>query len=297
MTGPSIAAEPSAARTARTALPVLNERCVNRRWKPTVTPRPVATYMITNTMMSLQPSTLFHSCQATRARARIGRTVTVPVRKRSRVSLATGWTSSRAGAVAAIAGQVWHVGARSCLPAGSQGLMTAPGARATSRIPAHSLFTFPRCRRGRDFGLADRLRLAGPKRRIGRHAGLDVVVSADAGARVRPCGTDLPGERGRDGPARGAAADHVRRVGGAHAPPGRGAGRAGDLRGRPRRHVRLEQLPPPRALLRRAVQRARAPHPEHPPVPGRHRLHRRPRRGRGRVLRPLAAEAPVAAGG
>ena len=41
MTGPSIAVEPSAARIARTALPVLNERCVNSRWKPTVIPSPV----------------------------------------------------------------------------------------------------------------------------------------------------------------------------------------------------------------------------------------------------------------
>ena len=70
----------------------------------------------------------------------------------------------------------------------------------------------------------------------------------------------------------------------------------GDLRGRPRRHVRLEHRAPPRALLRRAVQRPRPAHAEHPPVPGRHRLHRQPRRGRGRLRRPLAAEALLAAG-
>src|SRR3954451_22807964 len=105
MTGPSIAIEPSAARIARTALPVLNERCVNRRWKPTVTPSPVSTYMIAKTIRSLQPSREDHTCQATTPSARIGRTVTVPVRKRSRFSLATGCTSSRGFAVAAIDGQ------------------------------------------------------------------------------------------------------------------------------------------------------------------------------------------------
>ena len=43
-----------------------------------------------------------HTCQATTPRARIGSTVIAPVRKRSRFSLATGWTSSRVVAVAAI---------------------------------------------------------------------------------------------------------------------------------------------------------------------------------------------------
>src|SRR3954462_9943179 len=106
ITGPSIAAEPRIASVARTALPGLNARCVKRRWKPTVMPRPVATYMIANTIRSLQPSSLAHSCQPTRARQRIGSTVIAPVRKRSSRSLATGWTSSRSVAVAAIAGSV-----------------------------------------------------------------------------------------------------------------------------------------------------------------------------------------------
>src|SRR3954466_12230610 len=69
-------------------------------------PRPVATYMIANTIRSLQPSSLAHSCQPTRPRQRIGSTVIAPVRKRSSRSLATGWTSSRSVAVAAIAGSV-----------------------------------------------------------------------------------------------------------------------------------------------------------------------------------------------
>ena len=41
ITGPSIAAEPSAAKIARTGALVLKLRCVNRRWNPTVIPRPV----------------------------------------------------------------------------------------------------------------------------------------------------------------------------------------------------------------------------------------------------------------
>ena len=91
-------------------------------------------------------------------------------------------------------------------------------------------------------------------------------------------------------------ADDLRRVGRAHAPARGRARHARDLRRRPRRHVRLEHRAPPRALLRRAVQRPRPAHAEHPPVPGRHRLHRQPRRGRGRLRRPLAAEALLAAG-
>ena len=39
----------------------------------------------------------------------------------------------------------------------------------------------------------------------------------------------------------------------AHAPAGRRTRRARDLRGRPRRHLRLEHRAPPRALLRGAV--------------------------------------------
>ena len=100
---------PSRARPGRraTALPVLKARWVKRRWKPTVIPRPVATYMIANTIRSLQPSSSDHTCQATRPSARIGSTVTVPVRNRSRFSFATGWTSSRCSVsltVAAICG-------------------------------------------------------------------------------------------------------------------------------------------------------------------------------------------------
>ncbi len=41
ITGPSIAAEPRAAKTPRSAGLVLKLRWVKRRWKPTVIPRPV----------------------------------------------------------------------------------------------------------------------------------------------------------------------------------------------------------------------------------------------------------------
>ena len=94
----------------------------------------------------------------------------------------------------------------------------------------------------------------------------------------------------------GIARDDLRRVGRAHAPARGRARHAGDLRRRPRRHVRVEHRAPSRALLRRALQRPRPAHAQHPPVPGRHRLHRQPRRGRGRLRRPLAAEALLAAG-
>ena len=96
--------------------------------------------------------------------------------------------------------------------------------------------------------------------------------------------------------ARRDRSDHLRRMGRAHAPAGRRARRARDLGRRPRRHVRVEHRAPPRAVLRRAVQRPRPAHAEHPPVPGRHHLHRQPRRGRGDLRRPLAAEGLVAAG-
>ena len=67
--------------------------------------------------------------------------------------------------------------------------------------------------------------------------------------------------------AGGIDADHLRRVGRAHPPLAARARHARDLRGRPRRHLRLEHRAPPRALLRRALQRPRPAHAEHPAVP------------------------------
>ena len=102
ITGPSIAAEPRMANTARVRGPVVNARCVSRRWKPTVTPSPVAAYMIANTIRSFQPSHSPASCQQTMPRQTIGRTVMVPVMIRSRVSCSAGSTSSARGAAAVV---------------------------------------------------------------------------------------------------------------------------------------------------------------------------------------------------
>src|SRR5918911_637477 len=49
------------------------------------------------------------------------------------------------------------------------------------------------------------------------------------------------------------------------------------------------------ATRRRALHRPRAAHAEHPALRRRHRLHRQPRGGRGRLRRPLAARPAVAA--
>ena len=65
MTGPSIAIEPRIASVTRTLSLALNERWVKSRWKPTVIPSEVATYMIANTIRSLQNSRSAHSCQPT----------------------------------------------------------------------------------------------------------------------------------------------------------------------------------------------------------------------------------------
>ncbi len=97
MTGPSIAAEPRIASVARTPFLVLNARWVSRRWNPTVTPSPVAAYMITNTTRSLQNNRSAHTCQATTNRAMMGSAVINPVRNRLSPSLETGWTSSGPG--------------------------------------------------------------------------------------------------------------------------------------------------------------------------------------------------------
>ena len=71
---------------------------------------------------------------------------------------------------------------------------------------------------------------------------------------------------------------------------------AGHQRRRAGRHVLLEHRAPPRAVLRGAVHRAGAAHPQHPAVPRAARLHRGPRRGRGHLRRPLADPAAGAAG-
>jgi len=94
MTGPSIAALPRTVSVPRTHGFALKARCVSMRWKPTVMPSPVSTYMIRKTKMSFQPSHSPQTCQPTKNRHRTGITVTAPVMIRSRVSCSQGSTSS-----------------------------------------------------------------------------------------------------------------------------------------------------------------------------------------------------------
>ncbi len=67
---------------------------------------------------------------------------------------------------------------------------------------------------------------------------------------------------------------------------GEGAARARRRAGRPHRHARVERLPAPRALLRRLRHGRRAAHDQSAPVSRADRVHRQPRRGPVRVLRP-----------
>ncbi len=75
---------------------------------------------------------------------------------------------------------------------------------------------------------------------------------------------------------------------------GQRPGRPRGLPRRPGRHLRLEQRSPPRALLRGAVHRTGAAHPQHPALRRPARLHRQSRRGRGHLRRPQPAPDPVA---
>ena len=54
--GPCSAICPSTASESSTGRAAANERCVNRRWKPTVTPNPVSRYITTSRPRS-KPST------------------------------------------------------------------------------------------------------------------------------------------------------------------------------------------------------------------------------------------------
>ena len=62
--------------------------------------------------------------------------------------------------------------------------------------------------------------------------------------------------------------------------------RLGVAAGRPRRHARLERLPPLRALLRRVRHGRGHPHDQPAALPRPAHLHRQPRRGPDRLLRP-----------
>ena len=87
----------------------------------------------------------------------------------------------------------------------------------------------------------------------------------------------------------------LRRVGRAHPPPRRRARRPRHLRRRPGGDVLLEHRAPPRAVLRRPVQRPGAAHAEPAAVPRAGHLHRQPRRRRGDLRRQDGGRAAVAA--
>src|SRR5262245_3396255 len=67
-----------------------------------------------NTITSLQRSASFHACQHTIPSPTKGSTVMLPVRKRSSLSLATGWTSSAVGAIAMARNSTACVGVLPC---------------------------------------------------------------------------------------------------------------------------------------------------------------------------------------
>jgi hypothetical protein len=112
-------------------------------------------------------------------------------------------------------------------------------------------------------------------------AGLPLTMTAP----VRSGRAAVPGQGDRDGSAHRRGAHHLRRVGRAHPPPGHRARHARHLRRRPGRHVLVEHVAPPRAVLRRAVHRPGAAHAQPPAVPRAGHLHREPRRGRGDLRR------------
>src|ERR1044072_51390 len=97
ITGPSIAAEPRIASSPCSQGFALKLRWVRWRWKPTVIPNPVSTYMPMKRKTSLQCRALPQTCQPARPIAAKGTSVTRPVMIRSRVSLATGWMSEGSG--------------------------------------------------------------------------------------------------------------------------------------------------------------------------------------------------------
>src|SRR6059058_757520 len=77
MIGPSTAAEPRIANTARSQRVVLKLRWVNSRWNPTVTPKPARATVVANTIRSCQCSALPHTCHAIPASPSAGRNVAV----------------------------------------------------------------------------------------------------------------------------------------------------------------------------------------------------------------------------
>ena len=104
--------------------------------------------------------------------------------------------------------------------------------------------------------------------------------------RLRSCNR----ARGRDAQARTALSQRATHaeLTDARRPARTRAARLGRRAGRARRHVRLEQPAPLRAVLRDPVHGRGAAHAQHPPVRGAADLHRQPRRGPGDLRRRLA---------
>src|SRR5688500_459881 len=61
MTGPWTAIEPRTANAYSSGFGAWNERWVRRRWKPTVTPSPVSTYITARIARSVADTALFQS--------------------------------------------------------------------------------------------------------------------------------------------------------------------------------------------------------------------------------------------
>src|SRR4051812_41341801 len=73
MTGPWTAIEPSVANAYSSGFETWNERWVRRRWKPTVTPSPVSTYITPRITRSVADTALFHSNTIAARKATKGR--------------------------------------------------------------------------------------------------------------------------------------------------------------------------------------------------------------------------------
>jgi hypothetical protein len=82
--------DPAAANRYSTGLEVRNERWVSMRWKPTVTPKPVTTYMTASSARSWTPTTSFQNTTIA-ARIRIGGRTTAR-RFTTRVVFDMSWT-------------------------------------------------------------------------------------------------------------------------------------------------------------------------------------------------------------
>src|SRR5687768_3870047 len=74
MTGPSTAMDPRIAKVYSSGFGTWNERWVRSRWNPTVTPRPVSTYMTPRIARSVGDTALFHNSTIAARKAAKGRT-------------------------------------------------------------------------------------------------------------------------------------------------------------------------------------------------------------------------------